>query len=307
MQYNDEQSRSLYTRASIIVFGGVCAVLMANLILSYMSDWNAPSIFPGFRYMAELCYPILYFWIGLLFRSWVRISKWWVQFIYLCLSISCFYQYLAKNLDFVYRFYYSEDLDSYRFFYLYSVKEWIGIIYVAMAGLGFLISPKVIAYLKCNKGWISLMMLILSVFCYTVLETTRQRLLLGPVMKPEFKDMELMLETILIYAEPFMMIVVSYFIIQFAFSQVSQYLGSQSWFRGMIAVPCIFMFIGEIIRLFNSDFLYMVDFVYYTPLQWFIVQPITIYLIIVGFRCIKNFCKEKNKRKSWKEMLYIDK
>lgn len=285
---NIEQStetRSLYTRASFVVFGGVCAVLMANQLLLHMTNWDEPSIFPGFRFMAGLCYPILYFWIGMLLRSWKKNPKWWIQLIVLFLSIFCLYRYrhFAENWYF------------------------IGTIYFTMAGMGFLIPPKVITSLKCNKGWISLIMLMLSVFCYTVLETTRQRLLWGPLMKPKFADMELMLETILVNAEPLMMIVVIYFATQFAFSRIAQYLGSQSWFRGIVAVPCIFMFIGVTIKLLNSHFLYMVDFVYYTSLLWFIPQPITIYLIIVGYRRIREQRKKKEDRMSWKGMLHIDK
>lgn len=288
MQYNNEQStdiRSLYTRASIVVFGGVCAVLMANHISNLSYNETRHALIPGFNFMAGLCYPILYFWGGLLLRTWKKNPKWWIQLIVLLLSILCLYRYrhFAENWNF------------------------IGTIYFAMAGVGFLIPSKVIASLKCNKGWISLMMLMLSVFCYTVLETTRHRLLWGPLMKPEFADMELMLETILVNAEPLMMIVVIYFAIQFAFSRIAQYLGSQSWFRGIVAVPCILMFIGVTIRLFDSHYLfYMVDYVYYSPLLWFIAQPITIYLFIVGCRCIRELRKKKEDRMSWKEMLRID-
>ena len=272
--------RSLYARASIVVFGGVCAVLMANQLLLHMTNWDEPSVFPGFRFMAQLCYPILYFWGGLLLRAWKPKTKWWIQLVVLFISIFCLYRYrhFAENWNF------------------------IGTIYYAMAGVGFLIPPKVITSMKCNKGWISLMMLMLSVFCYTVLETTRHRLLWGPLMKPEFADMELMLETILVNAEPLMMIVVIYGATQFAFSRIAQYLGSQSWFRGIVAVPCIFIFIGVTSRLFDSHYLY----VSYTPLLWFIAQPITIYLFIVGYRYIRERRKKKEDRQSWKEMLRID-
>lgn len=279
---NQSINNTLYTRASIVVFGGVCAILMANQLLMHMSNWDEPSVFPGFRFMAKLCYPILYFWIGLLLRA-RKEPKWWVQLI--VLLVSAFFMYR----------------------YLHRISEWwfVGHLYLALAGIGYLIPTKIYLGYVRNQGWISIVMLLLSIFCYTAIEVVKNRLFWRPII-PEHPDMALMMKTILGYASPMMTIVVIYFVVQFAFSQESQYLGSQSWFRGIVAVPCIFMFLGEMFDLQYWYHFYMISHAMYSSFLRFIVQPITIYLFIVGYRYFRELRKKKEDRMSWKEMLRID-
>ena len=61
-----------------------------------------------------------------------------------------------------------------------------------------------------------------------------------------------MMETILVNAEPLMVIVATYFVAQFAFSEVGQKLGSLVWFRRIVAVPCIYVFLGYLSRLLTT-------------------------------------------------------
>ena len=274
---NQSINNTLYTRASIVVFGGVCAVLMANHISNLSYNETRHALIPGFKFMAGLCYPILYFWVGLLLRTWKKNPKWWVQLIIFGISMYClyFYRHFAEN----------------RWWYT-------GYLVITMAGLGFLVPPRVYVSFRHNKGWITALLLLASIFCYTTISTVKDRLLWGPLMKPEFSDMERMLEYILVNAEPLMAIVVTYFVVQFAFSKIAQYLGSQSWFRGIVAVPCIYTFFGAL-----EYFVISIDhlsFFHYIPLKYFIVQPITIYLIIVGYRYIRELRKKKEDRMSWK-------
>lgn len=274
--------RDLYKNASIIIGGALCAVLMTNNILGRMSNWNEPSVFPGFRVMAGLCYPILFCWVGMLLRFWKQNPKWWIQLIIVGISIFCIYRYrhFAENWGF------------------------IGFLYIAMAGIGYLIPTKVLVDSSRNRGWISLIMVAFSAFCYTVLTTAKNRLLWGPLM-PGHEDMELMLETILVNAEPLMVIVVAYFVGQFGFSRIAQNMGSKSWFRGIVAVPCIYTFIGSFFRLFTMGTFFMISYMYYSPLLWFIVQPVTIYLVVVLARILKERRKEKKDRTNWKELAKI--
>lgn len=99
-------------------------------------------------------------------------------------------------------------------------------------------------------------MILLSVFCYTALTTAKNRLLWGAVI-PEHPDMEIMMETILINAEPLMVIITTYFVAQFAFSEVGQMLGSQVWFRGIVAVPCLYAFFGYLSRLITHRMFFL--------------------------------------------------
>lgn len=142
-------------------------------------------------------------------------------------------------------------------------------------------------------------------FCYTAFTTVKDRLLWGPIV-PEHPDMELMMDTILVNAEPLMVIITIYFVGQFAFSEIAQKLGAQAWFRGIAAVPCIICFLGYFSRLFTMRmFGLAINYVFYSPLMWFTVQPITIYLIIFCSRLIKERRKSKEDRRTWKELAKI--
>ncbi len=147
-------------------------------------------------------------------------------------------------------------------------------------------------------------MILLSVFCYTALTTVKDRLLWGPII-PEHPDMELMMETILVNAEPLMVIIVTYFVAQFAFSSIAQNLGSQVWLRWIVAVPCLYTFIGYLSRLLPRPFYFAINYVYYSPLMWFIVQPINIYLVVFFIRLIRERRKKKEDRISWKELVKL--
>ena len=266
-----KSSKELNTNAAVIIGGAICTVLMANNIIGRMSDWDQPSVFPGFRIMCGLCFPILYFWVGTLLRSWIKDPKWWFKILIAGASIYSmyFYRHYAENWG------YADAL------------------YLSMAGIGYLIPPKILYSSSQNKGWLSLMMILLSVFCYTALTT----------VIPEHPDMELMMETILVNAEPLMVIITTYFVAQFAFSEVGQKLGSLVWFRRIVAVPCIYVFLGYLSRLLTTRmFFFAISYVYYSPLMWLIVQPITIYLVVFLYRLIKERRKKKEERISWKEL-----
>lgn len=278
-------TRMLLRNATLVVFGGVCVVLLANHIINRMSGWNEPSVFPGFRIMSLLCFPVLYFWLGMLLRFWKENPKWWIQVLVLGISLSCLYRYR------------------------HHAGNWwfIGNLCFSVMGFGYLLPPKKVIPAMQDAGWISLLMLLLSVFCYTTIATVKDRLLWRSLI-PEHPDMELMMETILVNAEPLMTLVVLYFVVQFAFSRISQFLGAQHWFKGLIAVPCIINFGGACTNLFghlNLFFIYPVRHIFWNAMLMFFVQPVTIYLIIVVSRYWRNFRKPKKERLSWKEIMMI--
>lgn len=250
-----------YKNASLIVCGAMCAILMVNNLVGKMSNWNEPSVIPGFWAMAGLCYPLLYCWLGVLLRAWKPEPKWWIQLLVAGMSMFCICRYLCPD-------------EGWRF---------IVFLYLAMSGIGYLVPPMALENSSRNKGWISLIMVALSAFCYTTLAVAMQRLQNGLLM-PEHEDMQEMLATISMIAEPFMAIIVAYFVVQFSFSRIAQNLGSRSWFIGMVAVPCIYTFIASAIRLLSPRWTFCVDSMCYSPVMWFIVQPVTIYLAISLFR-----------------------
>lgn len=259
-------SGNLYTRASTVVFAGVGAVLTASHFFFKLPDPYERSVFSGLWYMVGLCYPILYFWAGVLMRAWKPDPRRWVRIVIFGISILCLYPYLHYPKNYT------------PFFSIF--------------GFGFLIPPDIIASSKSNRGWLSLLMLLLSVFCYTTLETADYTLFYNqffgaypnnmPIEKRELVD-----------AKYLMMTVVIYFAVQFAFSRIAQRMGSLKWFKLVMALPCIFMFIDSVLRLFGHDFHYMVS----TSLPHLIIQPVTLYLITIGYRCVREFGE-----KLWKDI-----
>ncbi len=111
------------------------------------------------------------------------------------------------------------------------------------------------------------------------------------------------METILVNAEPLMVIITIYFVAQFAFSEVAQKLGSQTWFRGIIAVPCIYTFLGYFNKMLTwGMFGVASQYVYYSPFIFVIVQPLTIYLVVFCSRLLRERNKSKDERRNWKEL-----
>ncbi|CDC63979.1 unknown [Bacteroides sp. CAG:770] len=101
---------------------------------------------------------------------------------------------------------------------------------------------------------------------------------------PGHEDMQQMLAAILVVAEPLMAMIVAYCVVQFSFSRIAQDLGSWSWFIGVVAVPCIYTFIVSVLRLLPPRWTFCVDSMFYSPVLWLIVQPVTVYLAISLFR-----------------------
>ena len=126
-------------------------------------------------------------------------------------------------------------------------------------------------------------MVAISAFCYTAITVALQRLLKGPLM-PGHEDMQQMLAAILVVAEPMMIMIVAYFVVQFSFSRIAQNLGGRNWFIWVVAVPCIYTFICSVASLFPVRSSIMID----CPVLWFVIQPVTIYLTITLFRHLKK-------------------
>ena len=104
---------------------------------------------------------------------------------------------------------------------------------------------------------------------------------------PEHEDMRALIETLLVIAEPMMLIITAYFVVQFSFSRIARNLGSRSWFMGTVAVPCVYVFIFSALRVLRHSGA-ILGGLRYDPLPLFIVQPVTIYLAISLIRVLKR-------------------
>ena len=270
----DTKAKSMYVNASVIICGGVCFVKAITHFMLRASDWSESAI-PGLVFMSDLCYPLLFTWIGLLLRGWKPESKWWVQLAVLLIAIYGLCRYCDWTAD----HWHIVHLDF------------------AMIALGYLIPPKSLKLEGEKTGWLSLIMLMLSVFCYTAVSVAKQRLQWGDLM-PEHQDMEKLLEALLWVAEPLLGLISAYFVIQFSFSSTAQNLGGQQWIRVLVAAVCGLSFIWAIQFFFMMfhRWTYMANYVYYSPILSLLVQPISVYLMIAVYRRAKS-----RKTLSWKE------
>lgn len=236
-----------FFNASVVTGGTVCAVMAVNDVLGHV---------PGLGLMCGLCFPILSFWVGTLLRKRVMELRRW-----LCILLA------AAALFFLYRYrHFAEN------------GEYSACLYLAMGIAGFLLPTKALLSSRQDRGWIPLGMAALAVFCYTAVAVVKNRLLWGPLM-PDYPDMELMMETLLVNAEPLMAVIAIFFVMRFSFSQLAQGLGSKGWFRVLAAIPCIYAFALSIIGLAGMRLYFFAGF---TPLMCFAVQPVTVWLVACG-------------------------
>ena len=55
-----------------------------------------------------------------------------------------------------------------------------------------------------------------------------------------------------------------------------------------MALHCIYTFICSVASLFSVRGFIMIDYMYYSPVLWFVVQPVTVYLTLSLFRRLKK-------------------
>ena len=264
--------------ASVIICGAVCLIRVIAHYLFQFSDWNEPAI-PGVDSLVGLCYPVLFAWIGLLLRQWLPMPKWWVKLLITALCAYSLFRYCDWNAE-----------------HWYAAH-----LYIVMAGVGYLISPTGLLLENQKKGWGSLSLVLISVFCFTAVAVIKRRLLWGDLM-PEHTDMEQLLEALAWVTEPLLCITSAWFILHFSFSSLAQKIGAQKWFRIIAAIACILSLIFALrfclIGLHRWNV--MMAWVYYNPLLMLAVQPVNVLLYIVIYR--KLFRRnEKNEKLSWKE------
>jgi len=253
-----EEMKSRYLNASILLAGGACLAAFINVLVNAASLYE--SALPGWSFMCGLCTPILCIWVGLLLRLRFRTPRWWVQVLV-----------LLAVLFFLYRF---RHFLNYWFWWKSNPN-----LYLAMLGIGYLVPLGMLEEARRRKGWEYLVMLLLSVFCYTAVAVVNSRLHYMTQM-PELQEMELLMERLANDAEPLLVILAAYFAFMFSFSGLGQLLGGKAWFRGLVAVPAVCTFV---MTLGNAAFHRWGYFL--IPL---LVNPITVYLAVVLGRLIKR-------------------
>lgn len=278
------KEKSSYLNASVIICGAVCLLRLVSHLVFQMQDWSRPMLIPGLTFLTELCYPLLFAWIGLLIRGAQGQSKWWMQLIVAAVSVFCLCRYCTWTAD-----------------------HWFSIhLHLAMLGFGYLIPPADLKLEEKRAGWTSFVMLLVAVICFTAVSVVKRRLDLGEVM-PEFPDMEKLLEDLVRIVAPLLAIISAYFAIRFSFSSFAQKAGDNKWVRIFAVAFCVFSFLQALRFVLMTSFKwqYMAGNVYVYPLTFVLAQPVTIYLIYVASRLIAELWKPKADRLSWQECFKI--
>ena len=95
---------------------------------------------------------------------------------------------------------------------------------------------------------------------------------------------------------PLVLFIAMYFAVRFSFSREGQWLGGQKWYK---VISCVSFVVAFLACLFRYWFLW-------TDLLRFLVQPTTIYLLVVFRRAIiKLFRKGPQEYPTWKDILKI--
>jgi len=144
----------------------------------------------------------------------------------------------------------------------------------------------------------------LAALGYAALYVVWDRLIIGPVMSPKYDDMRQFLLVLTTNIFPLAIIPPLVMAVEFAFSKAGQWLGSRKWFLWVTVIPALFSFVRACDRLPSG---------FYLDLSWetaywirFLVQPVTVYLMIVIWRlAVRLFKGCKQDYPKWKDIFKV--
>ena len=143
---------------------------------------------------------------------------------------------------------------------------------------------------------------VLTALTYTAIYVVWQRL--GYKMQPRFADMEQFLLVLTTNMLPLALVPPLLFAVEFAFSKAGQWLGSRKWFMWLAVPLALYCFLGA---WFHRPWGIALDLSWETArLIRILVQPVSVYLMIVIWRVATKLCKgAKHDCSSWKDVFKI--
>lgn len=261
-------------KSSFVLAGGACLI---GLIGHYLRI-DGPLHVRGIQFLTSLVVPTLCFWVGMLIRYKVGKPKWWVLAIAgVAMLASLFFSRHTVNI-----LHWMEI----RFFWYF----------IALAG--FLMPWNYLYERRDKDGYVSAVLLVITVFTYAAIELCWQRMGTS-IMLPKHEDIATLLLVVTTNILPIAAIPPVFFAAMFSFSNAGQWLGEKKWLRWIVGIAAIASFIGILPGL---RFDLTLDPLYLTRWVQLFVQPVTIYLIIVICRIISKFGK---KEMTWKEVFNL--
>lgn len=265
--------------ASVLLAGGACLVpILARVFYPY--SWLP---IRGAWLASLLVIPLLCFWCGMLLHYRVGgKARVWLQ--------------AAAGLVAAYMFYLSRHTVNAP-----SMSE-IASTYLFAFFLGIALPWDHLRENGDHIGAKSAVLCVLTALSYTALYVVWQRL--DCKMQPRFADMEQFLLVLTTNMLPLAMVPPLLFATEFSFSKAGQWFGSRKWFLWLAVPAALYCFLGA---WFHRPWGVALDLSWETArLIRLLVQPITVYLMIVIGRLVVKLCKgAKQDCPSWKDIFTI--
>jgi len=265
--------------ASVLLAGGACLVpVLARIFSPY--GWLPVR---GAWLASMLVIPLLCFWCGMLLHYRVGgKARGWLQ--------------AAAGLAAAYMFYLSRHTVNAP-----SMSE-MASTYLFAFFLGIALPWDHLRENGDHFGVKAAVLCVLTALSYTALYVVWQRL--DCKMQPRFADMEQFLLVLTTNMLPLAMVPPLLFAVEFSFSKAGQWLGSRKWFMWLAVPAALHCFLGT---WFHRPWGIALDLSWETArLIQLLVQPITVYLMIVIGRLVVKLCKgAKQDCPSWKDIFTI--
>lgn len=262
--------------ASVVLAGGACLVILFG---RFFSPFNGLVPVRGIWMVTQLAVPMMCLWCGMLLRYRVggRPSPWLLVPVGLLAAATLYGLMWHPGLGF----------GLIGFFTL-----------VLHLCLGFVLPWNHILENGDRAGAKSAVICILTALSYGALYLVWQRL--GGRMEPENADMELLLKEVTTDVLPLAGVIPLLFATEFAFSKAGEWLSSRKWFFWISLPAAVYCFFGAMTAL-------TLDFWPFFPydsfhLFRFLVQPVTVYLMVVLWRIIRGIAR---RRVDWKNVFKV--
>lgn len=269
-----EIGKQTFKNASFVMAGGACLVGLIGHFLYH----DGPLHVRGIQFLTSLVIPTLCFWVGMLIRYKVGKPKWWALAI--------------AGVAMLASLYFSR--------HTVNILHWmeIRLFWYFIALVGFLMPWNYLYERRDKNGYISTVLLVITVFTYAAIELCWQRMGTS-IMLPKHEDIATLLLVVTTNILPIAAIPPLFFAAMFSQSDAGQWLGEKKWFRWVVGIAAAVSFLGILPDL-RFDF--TLDPLFLTRWVQLFVQPVTIYLIIVICRIIRKLSK---KEMTWKEVFAI--
>lgn len=255
-------------RSASVVMAGAAGLIVLCVLISQILGWGV-YYSPGWRWMRPFCSlatPILFGWVGVLFRGRWQSPKKWVKTVLVLLVPALYISWTVLHYNGIHFF-----GDGERCMWLC-----IGI-------LGYLVPTNLLAKYKNESGIVELVLFLGAAFCYVGISRVENHF---GVMNFQMLDNEL--TRLFCRAMRFVPLAMSvFFLAGFSFSRTGQRLGSSKGIGIAVLVLSAISFLAFSASFFSGGFYHMRLYGLYQVL----VQPVTVLLIMALARFIKGWTK----------------